>query len=92
MMTTVLTDTHAFVCSLQFLPFGGKNLDNQCRDSQENPLDGEPPPTNEDPPEDAAVFVFQLGFSDHLDIHIGAAALRTCHFSFSLQSLFLRIG
>lgn len=87
-VTAVLANAHAFVGGLQLLPLGGKNLDNQGRDGQENPLDGEPPPTNEDPPEDAAVFVFQLGFSDHLNIYIGAAALRTSHFYFSLQISF----
>jgi len=82
MMTAVLTDTHAFVNSLQLLPLRGKNLDNKCRDGQEDPLDGDPPPTNKNPPEEAAVFGLQLGFSDHLNIHIGAATFWTSHFCF----------
>lgn len=86
-MATGLTNTHAFVGGLQLLSFRCENLNNQCRDGQENPFDGEPPPTNEDPPEDAAVFGLQLGFSDHLDIYIGAAAFWTSHFLFLPSTL-----
>jgi len=82
MMTAVLANAHAFVCGFQLLSFGGKNLDNQCRNGQEKPLDGDPPPTNENPPKEAMMFVFQLGFSDHLNIHIGAATFWTSHFCF----------
>lgn len=83
-MSAILADTHAFVCGFQFLPLGGKNLDNQCRNEQADPLDRKPPPTNADPPNDAVVLVLQLGFSYHLDIHIVAAALGTSHFTIPL--------
>ena len=77
----ILANAHAFVNGFQLLPLGGKNLDNQRRNGQEDPLDGKPPPTDEKPPKDAAVFGLQFGFRYHLDIYIGAAALGTSHFN-----------
>ena len=63
-MTAALAHAHAYVFCLQLLPLGGENLDNQCRDCQENPLERKPPPTDKEPPEDAAVLGYQLCFSN----------------------------
>ena len=78
-MSAVMAHTHLLVLCLQFLPFRRKNLDNQCRDSQEKPLNGKPPPTDAQPPQDATVLCYQLRFCNHLDIHIFAFAFRTGH-------------
>ena len=78
-MTAALAHAHAYVFCLQLLPLGGENLDNQCRDEETEPFDGNPPPTNKEPPEDAAVLGFQLCFSNHLHIHIRASAFWTSH-------------
>jgi hypothetical protein len=93
-IATTLANAHCLVDGLDLLLLRHKNSKNQRRDGEEEPLDGNPPPTDEQPPENSVVLILQLGFCNHLNIHIIASAFRTYHFAFSFpfQSIRLKDG
>ena len=76
-MAAVIANTHLFVGGYHLSSFRNKNLDDQCRKGENQPLDGEPPPSNKQPPNNASMLGFKLCFSNHLNIRIGTIALRT---------------
>lgn len=86
-IATTLANAHCLVDGLDLLLLWHKNSKNQRRDGEEEPLDGNPPPTDEQPPENSVVLILQLGFCNHLNIHIIASAFGTYHFSFSFPLL-----
>ena len=78
-MAAILANKHGMMLGFEFLLFGGKNLDDEGGNSKAQPLDGNPPGPNKQPPDTAFVFGFQLGFADHLRIDIGRATTGTIH-------------
>lgn len=80
-VAAILANAHGAMLNLRFVFLRGENFDDQGRDCKYKPLDGPPPPADEQPPEQAVVNRFQIGFRYHLDIYIFASAFRTFHFS-----------
>ena len=87
-MTATLADEHGDVCGFQLLLFGRKYLDDQSRDSQEYPFDGEPPPANECPPEATPMLCFELRFRHHLHVYVGRSAAGAFSFRWLAYLLF----
>jgi hypothetical protein len=86
-MSAILAHAHCLVFGFQLLPFGSENLDNQCRNSEEKPLERNPPPTDAKPPKAATVFRHQLSFCHGLDTNICAVAFWASHLLFLPSNL-----
>ena len=76
-IAAILADTYGFRDVHSLLLPVPEDLEDQRRNGQEDPLDGDPPPTHEDPPENAVMLILQLYLVYDLDIHILTAAFRT---------------
>ena len=78
-VAAALADPHGLVSGPGLILFWGKQLHNQSGECQENPLNGQPPPADEDPPQDTVTLLEQLRLRDHLCIDLFAAAFGANH-------------
>ena len=62
------------------MAFWPEYFNDQSRDSEENPLKYDPPPSYEYPPTSAMMPVPQLSFCNHLDANVLAITLRANQF------------
>ena len=79
--SAVLADRHLPVDRLHFISLRGEDLHNQCRYCKEDPLNGNPPPANQKPPENPMMLFFELSFRNNLYADICASAFWTFHTS-----------
>ena len=64
---------------LELLFLRSENLDDQGRDGEHKPLDRNPPPADDQPPENAVMLVDELCLGHDLHIDISALTLRANH-------------
>lgn len=90
-MAAILAHTHSNMLRCDLLTLWCKDFDNKRRKSKNEPLDRQPPPTNQQPPDATSVFSFQLRFRNHLNTNVMCTTIRAtqalvfishCHPSF----------
>ena len=72
-----------FIFVDRFLLFTSKYLKKQRRDCKVKPFDRNPPPTDEQPPDNAVVLILQLDLVDRADLNLMTAALGADNMFFS---------
>lgn len=61
-----------------------KDLHNQGRNREDQPLDEQPPPADEQPPKDAVMLILELHVGDDLSANILGSAFWTSHNNYLL--------
>lgn len=78
-MSARLTNSLCNVLLLEFLPLWRKDFNYKGRYCKENPLNENPPPSNQKPPYNAVMLILQLGLGYSLNSHVRSTTLRTNH-------------
>ena len=78
-VSAVLADAHRLMYCFGFVLPRTEDCNDQSRQCEEQPPDGNPPPTNAHPPDDAVMLTLQLRFGNCLYVNVLALAFGTNH-------------